>query len=145
MSTKPPRNLCLSTKPLSTLELASSRNPAQDSRPEWSRFSFSVGLFHPLQCAGLSRRSLSPSSPVPLKSRRRGENADNLARGAVDNVQNLWGALMRFSTGLTEITCHTFSTKAELLAHLQVEGHFSLFESSEQEKEFYSIVSQPAF
>jgi hypothetical protein len=52
---------------------------------------------------------------------------------------------MRFSTGLTEITCHSFSNKAELLAHLQVEGHFSLFESSEQEKEFYSIVSQPAF
>jgi hypothetical protein len=34
-------------------------NHRQDSRPEWSRFSFPVGLFHPLQCAGLSRRSLT--------------------------------------------------------------------------------------
>ena len=39
--------------------LKSSRNHRQDSRPEWSRFSFPVGLFHPLQCAGLSRRSLT--------------------------------------------------------------------------------------
>jgi hypothetical protein len=38
-----------------------SRDHRQDSRPEWIRFSFSVGLSHPLQCAGLSRRSLSPS------------------------------------------------------------------------------------
>jgi hypothetical protein len=45
--------------PLSTLRCDSSRNHRQDSRPEWSRFSFSVGLSHPLQCAGLSRRSLS--------------------------------------------------------------------------------------
>ena len=46
--------------PLSTLRCDTSRNHRQDSRPEWSRFSFSVGLSHPLQCAGLSRRSLSP-------------------------------------------------------------------------------------
>ena len=45
--------------PLSTLRYNPSRDHRQDSRPEWSRFSFSVGLFHPLQCAGLSRRSLS--------------------------------------------------------------------------------------
>ena len=45
--------------PLSTLRCDPSRNHRQDSRPEWSRFSFSVGLSHPLQCAGLSRRSLS--------------------------------------------------------------------------------------
>jgi hypothetical protein len=45
--------------PLSTLRYDPSRNHRQDSRPEWSRFSFSVGLSHPLQCAGLSRRSLS--------------------------------------------------------------------------------------
>ena len=45
--------------PLSTLRYHPSRNHRQDSRPEWSRFSFSVGLSHPLQCAGLSRRSLS--------------------------------------------------------------------------------------
>src|SRR6202041_3027840 len=45
--------------PLSTLRYDSSRSHRQGSRPEWSRFSFSVGLFHPLQCAGLSRRSLS--------------------------------------------------------------------------------------
>ncbi len=44
--------------PLSTLRYDPSRDHRQDSRPEWSRFSFSVGLFHPLQCAGLSRRSL---------------------------------------------------------------------------------------
>ena len=35
-----------------------------NSRPEWSRFSFSVGLSDPLQCAGLSRRSLSPGLVV---------------------------------------------------------------------------------
>src|ERR1700677_1807019 len=45
--------------PRSTLRNEPSRNHRQDSRPEWSRFSFSVGLSHPLQCAGLSRRSLS--------------------------------------------------------------------------------------
>ena len=48
---------------------AISRRPAQDSRSGWSRFSFPVGLFHPLQHAGLSRRTLSPMfSPrrVPL-------------------------------------------------------------------------------
>jgi len=36
---------------------AASRRPTQDSRSGWSRFSFPVGLFHPLQHAGLSRRS----------------------------------------------------------------------------------------
>src|SRR5580700_421062 len=46
--------------PLSTLRYDPSRVHRQDSRPEWSRFSFSVGFSHPLQCAGLSRRSLSP-------------------------------------------------------------------------------------
>jgi hypothetical protein len=46
--------------PLSTLRCHPSRDHRQDSRPEWSRFSFSVGLSRPLQCAGLSRRSLSP-------------------------------------------------------------------------------------
>jgi len=60
--------------PLSTLRYDPSRDHRQDSRPEWSRFSFSVGLFHPLQCAGLSRRSLSlflrfpPKSPSDHKS-----------------------------------------------------------------------------
>ena len=54
--------------PLSTLRCDPSRNHRQDSRPEWSRFSFSVGLSHPLQCAGLSRRSLSPPSHVPAES-----------------------------------------------------------------------------
>jgi hypothetical protein len=49
--------------PLSTLRYAPSRNHRQDSRPEWSRFSFSVGLFHPLQCAGLSRRSVPHVRP----------------------------------------------------------------------------------
>src|ERR1700680_2179322 len=49
--------------PLSTLRCDPSRNHRQDSRPEWSRFSFSVGLSHPLQCAGLSRRSPSPYLP----------------------------------------------------------------------------------
>src|ERR1039457_5546563 len=39
---------------------AASRRPVQDSRSGWSRFSFPVGLFHPLQHAGLSRRTLSP-------------------------------------------------------------------------------------
>jgi hypothetical protein len=47
---------------LSTLQLVPSRTPAQDSRPEWSRFSFAVGLSHPLQCAGFS-----PALSVPLK------------------------------------------------------------------------------
>src|SRR5208283_4062442 len=41
---------------------AASRRPVQDSRSGWNRFSFPVGLFHPLQYAGLSRRSLSPGS-----------------------------------------------------------------------------------
>ena len=44
--------------PLSTLRYDPSRVHRQDSRPEWSRFSFSVGLSHPLQCAGLSRLAL---------------------------------------------------------------------------------------
>ena len=35
---------------------ASSRLPAHDSGPQWSSFSFHVGLFHPLLYAGLSRR-----------------------------------------------------------------------------------------
>jgi hypothetical protein len=51
--------------PLSTLRYDPSRDHRQDSRPEWSRFSFSVGLSHPLQCAGLARRSLSPIEPNP--------------------------------------------------------------------------------
>src|SRR3989442_13408380 len=34
-----------------------SRSRLQDSRPGWIRCSFPVGLFHPLQHAGLSRRS----------------------------------------------------------------------------------------
>ena len=42
---------------------AASRRHAQDSRSGWSRFSFPVGLFHPLQHAGLSRRTPSPSFP----------------------------------------------------------------------------------
>jgi hypothetical protein len=42
---------------------AASRRPVQDSRSGWSRFSFPVGLFHPLQHAGLSRRTLSPGLP----------------------------------------------------------------------------------
>src|SRR5207248_7932850 len=37
-----------------------SRSSMQDSEPGWSRFSFPVGLSHPLQYAGLSRRSLTP-------------------------------------------------------------------------------------
>ena len=48
---------------------AASRRPAQDSRSGWNRFSFPVGLFHPLQYAGLSRRSLSPRPPAPLCGR----------------------------------------------------------------------------
>jgi len=35
---------------------ATSRLPAHDSGPQWSGFSFHVGLFHPLLYAGLSRR-----------------------------------------------------------------------------------------
>src|SRR6202167_1680691 len=56
--------------PLSTLRYDPSRDHRQDSRPEWSRFSFSVGLSHPLQCAGLSRRSLSSKFPCPRNSPR---------------------------------------------------------------------------
>ena len=52
-------SMILPASPLSTLRCHPSRDHRQDSRPEWSRFSFSVGLSHPLQCAGLSRRSLS--------------------------------------------------------------------------------------
>jgi transposase-like protein len=36
---------------------ATSRHHLQDSRPGWIRCSFPVGLFHPLQHAGLSRRT----------------------------------------------------------------------------------------
>jgi len=42
---------------------ATSRQPMQDSRSRWSRFSLPVGLFHPLQHAGLSWRTLSPVCP----------------------------------------------------------------------------------
>jgi len=38
---------------------AASRRPTQDSRSGWIRYSFPVGLFHPLQHAGLSRRTLT--------------------------------------------------------------------------------------
>ena len=58
-------SMILPASPLSTLRYDPSRDHRQDSRPEWSRFSFSVGLSHPLQCAGLSRRSLSTKSPYP--------------------------------------------------------------------------------
>ena len=50
----------LNTQPIDASVYASpaaSRRPTQDSRSGWSRFSFPVGLFHPLQHAGLSRRS----------------------------------------------------------------------------------------
>ena len=57
--------MILPASPLSTLRCHPSRDRRQDSRPEWIRFSFSVGLSHPLQCAGLSRRSPSPKYPVP--------------------------------------------------------------------------------
>jgi hypothetical protein len=43
---------------------AASQRPVQDSRSGWSRLSFPVGLFHPLQHAGLSRLS------VPRVARR---------------------------------------------------------------------------
>ncbi len=55
----------LDTLPTATSVYASpaaSRPPAQDSRPGWNRFSFPVGLLHPLQYAGLPRRSLTPFS-----------------------------------------------------------------------------------
>jgi hypothetical protein len=63
--------------PLSSLQLSPSRVTAQDSRPRWSRFSFSVGLFHPLQCAGLARRSLSPelTTQRPYKDVNENESA----------------------------------------------------------------------
>ena len=41
---------------------AASRRPTQDSRSGWSRCSFPVRLFHPLQHAGLSRRTADPAS-----------------------------------------------------------------------------------
>jgi hypothetical protein len=44
---------------------ATSRRPVQDSRSRWTRFAFPAELFHPLQHAGLSRRSLSPFCPGP--------------------------------------------------------------------------------
>ncbi len=63
--------------PLSTLRYDPSRDHRQDSRPEWSRFSFSVGLSHPLQCAGLSRRSLSRiSCPASLRASLRISRSD---------------------------------------------------------------------
>ena len=43
---------------------AASRPAVQDSRSRWSRCSFPVGLFHPLQCAGLSRRSAVSFPPI---------------------------------------------------------------------------------
>ena len=60
--------------PLSTLRYDPSRDHRQDSRPEWSRFSFSVGLLHPLQCAGLSRRSPSPKKARPRTDPRAGSH-----------------------------------------------------------------------
>ena len=52
---------------------ASSRLPAHDSGPQWSSFSFHVGLFHPLLYAGLSRRfhnvPLIPNRPSSTCSR----------------------------------------------------------------------------
>ena len=59
-----------------------SRGHRLDSRPEWSRFSFSVGLSHPLQCAGLSRRSLSCFSsafPQIMESKYRGRGLANFS------------------------------------------------------------------
>jgi hypothetical protein len=60
-------SMILPASPPSTLRCNPSRNHRQDSRPEWIRFSFSVGLSHPLQCAGLSRRSVPKKHPVPKK------------------------------------------------------------------------------
>jgi len=61
-------SMILPASPLSTLRYNPSRDHRQDSRPEWIRFSFSVGLFHPLQCAGLSRRSLALLRPFYVPS-----------------------------------------------------------------------------
>src|SRR5712692_2067352 len=65
-------------RPTDTLVYAStapSRTPPQDSGSRWSRFSFLVGLFHPLQHAGLSRRTrrqdsnLQPYLPTTARQR----------------------------------------------------------------------------
>ena len=72
-----PSSIILPASPLSTLRCSPSQDHRQDSRPEWSRFSFSVGLSHPLQCAGLSRRSLSRISDYRC-SYRSGNNKRSL-------------------------------------------------------------------
>src|ERR1022692_4791600 len=71
---------------------AASRRPAQDSRSGWSRFSFPVGLFHPLQHAGLSRRTLSPGTPpddvADADQRRRKARCGPVDAAGVDHVAN---------------------------------------------------------
>jgi hypothetical protein len=52
---------------------------------------------------------------------------------------------MRLSNGSTTLEVRRFLEKADLLRHLQAGGAFRLFESPEQEQEFYSIVIQPSF
>jgi hypothetical protein len=52
---------------------------------------------------------------------------------------------MRVFNGSSTVEVRRFSEKTDLLRHLQKRGAFSLFESPEQEQQFYSIVIQPSF
>jgi hypothetical protein len=52
---------------------------------------------------------------------------------------------MRVSNGSSTVEIRRFSQKSDLLRHLQGNDDFLLFESPEQEQEFYSIVIQPNF
>jgi hypothetical protein len=67
---------------------AASRRPVQDSRSGWSRFSFPVGLSHPLQHAGLSRRTLTYDF-------RRGRSAEAIfeAHPPIGSLAKVYGAI----------------------------------------------------
>ncbi len=62
-----------------------SRRPTQDSRSGWSRCSFPVGLLHPLQHAGLSRRTAVPLPVITDACRARLVQPEETCRGIVRN------------------------------------------------------------
>src|ERR1700682_3902795 len=91
-----------------------SRPPSQNSGSGWIRCSFPVGLFHPLQHAGLSRRTpgrMSKTAPlVNSPGVRRGESSSMLrvlqiqgfateARKYLDSTYVIGGELWRENVG----------------------------------------------
>jgi hypothetical protein len=112
--------------PLSTLRYDPSRDHRQDSRPEWSRFSFSVGLSHPLQCAGLSRRSPSPKkAPNTGETEADRDRATLFSLNPVTLKQNVIKELGRnFKPDTTFVLSIRFSTSPDGKSFLYSTGKY---------------------